>query len=52
MARKHWQLYLKVKGDELWVSPEGTKQEYFFTKKKTNLKKINSFKKELRLFKK
>ena len=40
-------LYLKIhktnKGDELWISPEGTKKEYFLTKGKISLKEVNSW---------
>ncbi len=45
--KKNRNLYLKVKGDndnELWISPEGTKREFFFTRKKTTMKAIKNFK--------
>ncbi len=45
--RKKRNLYLKVKGDndnELWISPEGTRKEFFFTCKKTTMKAIKNFK--------
>lgn len=37
--------YLQVHGNgkELWVSPQGTKKAYFFTTRRTSMKKIKRF---------
>ncbi len=45
--KKKKDLYLKVKGennDELWISPEGTKREFFFTCGKITMEEIKNFK--------
>ena len=36
-------LYLKVRGDELWISPAGIKKEFFLTCGKTTIKTIRNF---------
>ena len=39
--------YLKVHktpfGDELWISPEGSKEEYFLTDTETSMEEINNW---------
>ena len=40
MSKRNLRFYLKVKGKELWISPEGFREEYFLTRGKISLKGI------------
>lgn len=43
--KRYFKLYLQVRGDEVWISPQGTKEIFFLTRDRITREQVENFRK-------